>query len=616
MSSIPAFNVTASIRYRDNVDTTNTYYKHFAEKELQNELFDLSFTQEENIIDVNAILKRAIVVELFSVSFSINKQGAVQCIDRNYQQTILQGELWNNDLTPLHIKYQFYGKQYLLSNTQGSFSHSIKDEGAHFDLTIYLDAAAMHPSWSHRKSEKETDATRLLHGGHNYEISFSLIQTNDIAVPVLSRYPFGAEAGFIITDHCDYDQADTLRTFLAHWKGKGLKLTKGVFAKRSDYNKDNLAASLEDEAYYKLIKELQADGSEIAPHALNQSGNIDGQTFKATLDKVSTEFDCCTWIDHGSYLKYCYSVGGAENAEYRLVDKLKSHHYSSLWSYHDAPVDATQSLNIFSSSGNNYKHVFKNALRGKWSVAAHYFKTIVERNENVSGNRSVLVKLMGAARKNLVSKKSIWSLMKDVRTAFKYSSGKHLPYTTEELEKFSPVLFTESKQPLNQYKDDELILFTSQEVVHTQDAYTPAALNKLIAEKGLHIGHTYLLNTLPYINGIFDKQTKQLTNEWKTFVVALSEYVKEGNVWDPNIHEFIDYNKQLNSLSFTHNSSRSILVKNSSNKAIEGLSFVIPTNNTSNISWGNTQPDSRNTKQNETIFWGTVPANNSVTISW
>jgi hypothetical protein len=616
MSSIPAFPVTAAIRYRDNVDTTDTYYKHFVEKELQNELFDLSFTQDGNIIAVKAILKRAIIVELFSVSFRINKQGAVQCIDRNYQHTILQDELWNNDLTPLHIKYQFDGKQYLLSNERGSFSHSIKDEGAHFDLTIYLDASAIHPSWSHRKSEKEPDATRLLPIGYSYEISFGLTQTNDIAVPVLSRYPFGAEAGFIITDHCDYDQVDTLQSFLQGWLGKGLKLTKGVFAKRSDYNKENLAASLDDEAYYKLIKELQADGSEIAPHALNQSGNIDGQTFKAALDKVSIAFDCRTWIDHGSYLKYCYSVGGAENAEYKLVDKLKEHHYTSLWSYHDAPVDATQSLNIFSSSRNNYKQIFKNALRGKWGVAAHYFKTIVERNEDGNGSRSVLVKLMGAARKNLVSKKSISGLMKDARTAFKYSLGKQLPYTTKELEKFSPVLFTESKQPLNQYKDNELILFTSQEVVHTQDAYTPAALNKLIAEKGLHIGHTYLLNTLPYINGIFDKQTKQLSHEWKTFVAALSEYVKEGSVWNPNMHEFIDYNKQLSSLSFTHNSSRSILVKNSSNKAIEGLSFIIPTNNISNISWGNTQLNSRNTKENETIFWGTVPANNSITISW
>ena len=618
MNSIVILSVTASLRYRDSVDATNNHYKHFGENELENELFKLSLAQQENVIAVNAVLKKAIVVELFSVSFRIRKQDAVECIDRNYRHINLQDKIWNNDLTPLYIKYQCDGKSYLITNTKGFFSHSAKAEETYFDLNIYLDAAALHPSWSHRKSEKESDAVCVRPMGHCYELSFShTTQIDDIAVPILSRYPFGAEAGFVITDHCDYDQADTLQIFLEGWKGKGLKLTKGVFAKKSDYNKVNLAASLEDDVYYKLIKELHADGSEIAPHALNQSGNIDGQTFTETLAKISNEFDCQTWIDHGSYLKYCYSVGGGENAEYLLVDKLKAHNYTSLWSYYDAAVDATQSLNIFSRTGNSYQRVLRNILRGRWGTAAHYLKTIIERNENGSGSKSTLVKLLGAARKNLLNKKSISGLVEDMRIAFKYSSGKQLPYTTKELENFSPVLFTESKQPLAQHKVCELIIFTSQEVVHTQEAYTPAALNKLTAEKGLHIGHTYLLNTLPYINGVFDKKTKQLNSEWSIFVDALSKKVRSGSIWNPDMQEFVAYNKQLSALIFTHSPPRSLLVTNNDTKPVEGLTFIIPTIQANNISWGNTSPQSRLcSNKNETMLWGTIPANNSVTISW
>lgn len=342
----------AILRYR--TDMNNSVQRRYDVNEINNELFELSCTQEDNRISVDAILKQDLAVELFSVQFSIKKQGKAKCINRQYKLQGLNGEVWNNDLTPLYIQYQYDGQHYLLNNIQGMFSYSVKEEGEHLGLNIYLDAAAMHPAWSHRESERKSDAVRLSPAGHNYSLSFSISEIDtQVPPPVLSRYPSGAEACFVITDHCDYDQSDTMHTFLygsngnGGWLGKGLKMTKGVFTLKSDYKKEELAATLQDDDYKQLIADLFNDGSEIAPHALNQSGQISKEVFDVAFTAISSEYDCHTWIDHGSYQKYTYSVGGGEN-EYKLADRLKEYSYSSLWSYHDAPIDSTQSLNIFS----------------------------------------------------------------------------------------------------------------------------------------------------------------------------------------------------------------------------------------------------------------------------
>lgn len=616
MSSSP-FNIeSAYLRYHANVRGAIVQTKQYGKHELNNESFELSFEQADNNVLVFAQLKQELYVELFSVTFKIKKEGTAQYLNRHYQIQEICDEVWNNDLTPLHIQYQYNEQHYLLSNTQGWFSYSAKDESDYLSFTIYLDAAAMHPAWSHKKTERKADAIRLLPVAHQYELSFSINEIDASArPPVLCRYPFGAEAGFIITDHCDYDRADTLQTFLNDWLGKGLKMTKGVFALKSNYSKEGLAATMQDEDYRKLITELYKDGSEVSPHALNQSGQITKEVFDVAFTAISGEYECRTWIDHGSYQKYTYSVGGADN-EYRLIDRLKEYAYSSLWSYYDAPINATQSLNIFSGMQISYRSVIKNILRGKIPVAAHYLKTVLEQQAQLNGRKPTLVKLMGALRKNLSGKKSISALKKDIATVVKYSSAQQLPYTAKELNNFSPVLYTESKQPLYQQQEKSLLLFASQEVVHTQDAYTPELLKDLVAERGLHIGHTYLLNTLPYLNGVFNSK-KQLSKKWMVFVVALSASVKNGSAWNPTMQEFVVYNKLLSALVFTYTSPRTLLVTNNNATAIEGLTFTIPAIQANKINWGNTPPQVRllNNK-NETIFWGTIPANNSITISW
>jgi hypothetical protein len=90
-----------------------------------------------------------------------------------------------------------------------------------------------------------------------------------------------------------------------------------------------------------------------------------------------------TWIDHGSYLKYCYSQGAKENPAYLLVKTLKQHGFNNLWSYHDVNTDAIDTLNIFSAKkfgpGKVFIKVFSNIFTGKWLIAAHYLRSLLHR---------------------------------------------------------------------------------------------------------------------------------------------------------------------------------------------------------------------------------------------
>src|SRR4030095_6638374 len=100
------------------------------------------------------------------------------------------------------------------------------------------------------------------------------------------------------------------------WLGRGLKISKGVFTLGPRPGEPVKNSSLEDEEYFSLIKTLFSDGSEIVPHALKSKGQLSRDEFMGAMNKLSALFHPRTWIDHGSYLKYCYSQGAKENPNY------------------------------------------------------------------------------------------------------------------------------------------------------------------------------------------------------------------------------------------------------------------------------------------------------------
>jgi hypothetical protein len=475
-----------------------------------------------------------------------------------------------------------------------------------FKISFIIDAPYMHPSWDLQGGIKKSTAFEIQKTGTEYICAFSLLwkASGDVFVPVMPMiYPNAHRAGFILTDHCDFDTAEKLRLFLYGndndgWMGKNLKITKGVFtlsSRSKDFTKND---SLEEKEYAKLIQKLYEDGSEIAPHALKSKGQLNAASFQVALQKISSCFHPQTWIDHGSYLNYCYSQGGKDNPEFMLIESLKKFNYTSLWSFHDVNTEALNSLNIFTSKKYSslfmWKMIMQHMVKGKWLIAMHYFRSLWHRNYRQNQLFDAVMYAMASTKgafSELKNKTRLFAatsiFFKSFRSYKKRDNDKPtLAYTNKDLLQYSEALFLEERRPLAQYKDGNILMFSTFETTHVKDIYNKQALDKLIKEYGLHIGHTYILNDLPYLNNIFTEKNgaKILSKEWVSFTNVLSEYVKDRKVWNPTMREFVNYLKSLLNINIKYTSSNTFQIKNNGDAAIKDFTLIIPVLYEKNIS--------------------------------
>jgi hypothetical protein len=609
---------------------------HFISGDFDNSIFKLDVRLGEGKkVNISATLKKPVAIELFSIRFKIRKNGPVAGIDRFYDVSEIDEEIWNNSLTPLFISFSNNEHNFLLYNSGRLFSHKVINYADFFELIIFIDAAAEHPCWDFTDS-KQSIASPVLPAGTTYNLEFSFLrspmQTKNV-YPVMTRYPYGVDAAFIITDHCDFDDHQKLNTFLygntdgnGGWLNKGLKITKGIFTMRSAGINAKTNDTLETPEYKALIKELYNDGNEIAAHALNQSGQITAEEFLSALNRIQHDFEPKTWIDHGLYLHYCYYMGGKYNSSYQLTKTLQQKNYTSLWSYQDVPVDPAKSLNHFNNSRGtlSFGRITKKILRGKFLAAGHDLKSSIQRKDEAVNRYTSLLAFVSSGRSLLMNirspkkrKRAIEKTKIDFFNLCKRSSAGYLPYSREELINFSPALYLETAKPLHQLAANDLVMFATQEITQLNGVYTEQALNKLIGEKGLHIGHTYILNDLPYIEGIFEKNKKnKLSTHWIKFVNALSQKIENGEIWNPNLSEFIGYVKQCCAVSLEYLSEKAMVVRNSGSRDVNGLTFMIHVPARVSVLWDKKKPASRLDDSGNVLFWGNVPANSQSVIEW
>jgi hypothetical protein len=466
-----------------------------------------------------------------------------------------------------------------------------------FQVDFVIDAPYMHPSWDLSGGIKKSSAHEMQKTGTEYTCCFSIIEltSEDTFIPAMPLiYPNAHVSGFILTDHCDFDTAEKLKLFLFGnnndgWLGKNLKITKGVFtlsSKSKDFTKND---SLAEEEYSKLIHKLYEDGSEIAPHALKSKGQLDAISFQEALQKISLCFHSQTWIDHGSYLKYCYSQGGKNNPEFMLIKSLKKFNYSSLWSFHDVNTDALNTLNIFTSKRHSslllWKKIVQCFVKGKWMIAMHYFRSLWHRNYRPNAIFDAVIYAMASTKGTLDGSQTKAKFFRGIAVFFKsflqykqQKRNKTLLYKNKYLLKYSDILFLEERRPLAQYKDGDLLMFSTFETTHLKDIYNKNALNRLISEYGLHIGHTYILNDLSYLNNIFNAQSgkKTLSKEWIDFMGALSQYVKNKEIWNPTMAEFVKHLTGVLNVEITYISGCRVKIENHRNAVVRDFTLLIP----------------------------------------
>jgi len=162
-------------------------------------------------------------------------------------------------------------------------------------------------------------------------------------------------------------------------------------------------------------------------------------------------------------------------------------------------------------------------------------------------------------------------------------------------------------------------MFCTSEVLHISDVYNENQLNTLIEEKGLHIGHTYLLNELPYINGIIKKENKdfKLSKEWSRFIKHLQKSVISGNLWNPTISKLGSWVRMMQFVSIIPINSNSLKLFNEYYKDIPNFTLLLPMNITGKkISWNGRKPKGSKIIDRNFVIFDDLGGNSESIISW
>lgn len=603
------------------------------------------------LLTLRAGLRRAAAIRSASVGMLLHAPAPPRHLDRRLRWRTLRGDAVLDEMTPCVVWWREPGGRTVeLRTIPSAVPVRLSWSGGMLRVTCVLDAPALHPRWSFREGYPVSTATPVPDASWGAEIGllWRFVDEAEGAPAVPARFPAGAEAAFVITDHADFDTVPALGRFVdgdgraPGWLGRGLRLTKSVFAVRSDSVPRPPASTLECAEYRTLIARLHAEGSEIAPHGVNESGTVDPARFRAALASVAGEFQPRTWIDHGLSLRYCYTMGGADDPEYELLARLREHGIGTLWSYHDAPGNAAAGLNMILPGAHDLPAVLgrcaSHAGHGRVLTLAHYLRSaLVARVGGASG--AVIARSLSTARRTylrhaasahhpavatmLAAGVALTALMERDRP-WRNPDSRPVddPPTRRALREWAPTVYPERAVPLFQMRDGDLLLFASQEVVHTRDAYRPAAIDRLVAERGLHIGHTYLLNRLPYIAGLFVPEANgdrgpRVSGEWVRTLDALEEMVRTGRLWNPPLGGLTDWVRAAARVRVRPGAAGTLLLTNHGPAAVRGYTVLLPAGvRAADVSWNGRPPSGSRAWAMWRCVWGDIPAGGEVMVRW
>jgi hypothetical protein len=155
---------------------------------------------------------------------------------------------------------------------------------------------------------------------------------------VLERWPAGARAAVVITDHADRTDPEALRAVLFGSSdqaergggilGRGLRITRTFFV-------HGHGGTLDDPRVQALADDLQAAGSEVALHSITCEKDT-REAVRAGL-KDAARWSPVTWIDHEPYTNCeAFSAQGwQDEGPYAIRDLLAKAGYRWVWAAGD-----------------------------------------------------------------------------------------------------------------------------------------------------------------------------------------------------------------------------------------------------------------------------------------
>ena len=270
----------------------------------------------------------------------------------------------------------------------------------------------------------------------------------------------------------------------------------------------------------------------------------------------------------------------------------------------------------------------RHAGAGEVLIALHYLRSALDTR--LSGARGQLVRVLMSQVGQLVThlRRKRWLDSGDFRAA-RRRLGQALQhairnppdareqYTRAECLVLSPLIYPERPAPLGQVRGDDLVLFTTSLVVHTRDAYRPEQLTALVRERGIHIGHCYLLNRLPYVAGLFDPGASAPCKLWTTFVEALAAHVASGRIFNPVVSDLSAWLRGLQHVEVTPAGEAALHLVNVADSPVRGFTVLLPPATPERaVRWAR-RPPSRTCRWADWLaVWGDLPPGAAVTVEW
>ena len=237
------------------------------------------------------------------------------------------------------------------------------------ELTLVLDDRASHPfsvyercldrlppppvDWRALERRRPHDALVRPAGGEvRAQATLHLVGASAPLPLIVERWPAGARAALVVTDHADRTDPAALRAVLFGSDaasppaarglfGHGLQLTKTFFAR------GGLGTLADDAAARALADAIVARGGEVGAHSITD--HVDS---RAAVEAGLPTFDpwhVVTWIDHEPYTN-CEALstdGWGTEPPFGIRDLLVAHGYRRVWAADDVGEDA---IDLFGGS--------------------------------------------------------------------------------------------------------------------------------------------------------------------------------------------------------------------------------------------------------------------------
>jgi hypothetical protein len=377
--------------------------------------------------------------------------------------------------------------------------------------------------------------------------------------PILHFAPEGRRAAFVITDHGDRTKlAPVTALYMGHsdpgnrlWGRTGLiplaiRITQATFW--SGYPGYDY---LDQPEFLRLMQMAFAHGAEICPHNTSENVLQPWETV-ADLERFEALFGLTTFIDH-AHLPSNLTRGGADpQSPYYILDRFLSLGGRAAWSYEDV-VANPPSKRLDMCSPPSLRSMVASIAKRPWG------RTVFETR--VAG---VLNSLVGS-----------WCVYHAICALRQERGGARLAAWSKAFGScVSHLGRRRSSFPFRWDKRNGVYWFDSVRVNLTNTIYSPDAIDQLIAQNGIHVGHTYLsLSSGRRRSQAIERDGDhwRISSAMSDFLQHLSARVNQGQVWNPTIRTMVEFLDQLSSVRVGAGSN--IVVQNTGSETIKGLTL-------------------------------------------